>query len=140
MKAGINNPIPTNLPVHSPGCAPSERPFLGAERTSEKWLPTFVVDASRKWAMAQNPTSIDARRAVPQARCGSSPLPSIACASRGGYFWRPSRTSPSVSRTCVSSPLLGGYDEPDILSYSIQPIRLKRAGVRYVSAAKFEIK
>ena len=31
VKAGINNPIPTNLPVHSPGCAPSERPFLGAE-------------------------------------------------------------------------------------------------------------
>lgn len=33
-------------------------------------------------------------------------------------FW----SSPWVSRISVSSPLLGGYDEPEILLYSIAPI------------------
>jgi hypothetical protein len=44
-------------------------------------------------------------------------------------FSRPSRPALGVSRISVSSPLLGGYDEPEILPCSIGPICLKGANI-----------
>ena len=67
------------------------------------------------------------RRAGRRARCGSSPRPNIACASRGGCLSRAARTAFRAYRISGSSPLLDGYDEPEILRSSSRPFCLKGA-------------
>src|SRR3954447_19749143 len=50
-----------------------------------------------------------------RARCGFSPRPNIACASPGECLARSARTTIWRVRISGSSPLLDGYDEPEIL-------------------------
>ena len=52
------------------------------------------------------------------------PRPNIACGSPGGCSSQAARTTMLGFRISVSSPLLGDYDDPEILRYSIPPICL----------------
>src|SRR4051812_45251990 len=56
-----------------------------------------------------------ARREAHPARRGFSPRPNIACASPGECLARSARTTIWRVRISGSSPLLDGYDEPEIL-------------------------
>src|SRR5262249_1108343 len=58
------------------------------------------------------------RRAVLPAQCGSSLRPNTASASPGGCRGQASRAYQRWKRISVSSSLLGGYDEPEILRSS----------------------
>src|ERR1700739_4962881 len=61
-----------------------------------------------------------ARRAGHRAHCGFSPRPNIVCALLGECPSRAVRTTASSYWISGSSPLLDGYDEPEILLYSTQ--------------------
>ena len=71
---------------------------------------------------------LPARREGHPARCGSFPRPNIACGSPGGCSSQAARMPTPGFRISVSSPLLGDYDEPGILRYSMRPICLIDAG------------
>src|SRR5215471_21683994 len=58
------------------------------------------------------------RRAVLPAQCGSSLRPNTASASPGECRGQASRAYQRRKRISVSSSLLGGYDEPEILRSS----------------------
>src|SRR5262249_55700427 len=67
------------------------------------------------------------RRAVLPAQCGSSLRPNTASASPGGCRGQASRAYQRRKRISVSSSLLGGYDEPEILRSSSYQICLTGA-------------
>src|ERR1700730_10080098 len=77
------------------------------------------------------------RRAGLPAQCGSSLLPRIAGVSPAGCLSRPFPPVPSPARSSVSSSLLKGYDEPEILPSSTRPICLigADAGQAYLFVA-----
>src|SRR5271168_2969462 len=63
------------------------------------------------------------------ARCGSSPQTNSASELPAGWSSRPAQTTIQGVRISVSSPLLGGYDEPELLSSSSRLICLTGADV-----------
>ena len=63
-------------------------------------------------------------RADHPTRCGFSPQRNITCGSPGGCSRQAAQTTILGFRLSGSSPLLGNYDEPEILRYSIPVICL----------------
>src|SRR5215475_6653334 len=118
MSSGERFGRAANRSLRAPACPPRRcRPPAGACRPPG--TPSTSRNTSRRQCLPGGTAPrCSPRRAVLPAQCGSSLRPNTASASPGECRGQASRAYQRWKRISVSSSLLGGYDEPEILRSS----------------------